>query len=496
VLYNNDVGACAFWWKRPLREKSFHIVANRRDGRTMVPFLRPKRKFWMKSRILRTVEPILILALFAAAVCFYANRAYCQSNEKIPIPEYYGTYAVVDGKLVKLDADQIRTVASPVRLGQRTAVGQVLDGKPVATSNIVNIAKFTPNLKIVVFSQASGLNLSFEEVKEFHIRPLVFIRNVTVNTGWPSNVVRSGREDGWDTGEAPEMFGVTGGGLFRSLNFLLKPMPGHPEMVIAELPAELRPGVYKLVMGPECLGCHPRWCLFSVGSASEAETAKCADAVVSYAMSMENVKFTRCGETISSAAAPTKPAATAPAPPPAPVVAAKTAGVVRIGVVKIKDMSGQSLPTDNLRLNLINEIARHQHEAVPLDTEGPHPAVESEARSKQCDYIIYTVSTQVKEPNSGGLPPASLPKGVVLDPAKSEALTHVTLYKVGETLPELKDLPLAADAGQFAVDAVMSTFVMESDRVDQQIAEDAHPKPASKSSKAPAKPGTSSTKPH
>ena len=187
------------------------------------------------------------------------------------------------------------------------------------------------------------------------------------------------------------------------------------------------------------------------------------------------------------AAAPAAPAATAPAPPPAPVVAAKTAGVVRIGVVKIKDMSGQGLPTDNLRLNLIDEIQRHQHEAVPLDAEAPHADVESEARAKQCDYILYTVPTQVKEPNSGGLPPASLPKGVVLDPAKFEALTHVTLYKVGKPLPELKELPLAADAGQFAVDAVMITFVMESDRVDQQIAEDAHRKPGSKSSKVPAK---------
>ena len=71
------------------------------------------------------------------------------------------------------------------------------------------------------------------------------------------------------------------------------------------------------------------------------------------------------------AAAPTKPAATPPAPPPAPVVAPKAAGVVRIGVVKIKDMSGQSLPTDNLRLNLMSEIGRHQHEAVPLDAEAP-----------------------------------------------------------------------------------------------------------------------------
>src|ERR1019366_8357666 len=196
------------------------------------------------------------------------------------------------------------------------------------------------------------------------------------------------------------------------------------------------------------------------------------------------------------AAAPTAPAATAPVPPPAPVAAPKTAGVVRIGVVKIKDMSGQSLPTDTLRLNLISEIARHQHEAVPLDAEGPHSNVESEARSKQCDHILYTVPTQVKEPNSGGLPPASLPKGVVLDPAKFQALIDVTLYKVGKPLPELKQLPLAADSGQFAVDAVMTTFVMESDRVDQQIAEDAHPKPASKTSKATPKKAGVSTKPN
>ncbi len=196
------------------------------------------------------------------------------------------------------------------------------------------------------------------------------------------------------------------------------------------------------------------------------------------------------------AAAPATAAPTAPAAPAAPVVTPKAAGVVRIGVVKIKDMSGQSLPTDSLRLNLMSEIGRHQHEAVALDAEGPHSEVETEALSKQCDYILYTVSTQVKDPNSGGLPPASLPKGVVLDPAKYEALTNVTLYRVGKPLAELKDVPLAADANQFAVDAVTTTFVMESDRVDQQITEDAHPKPAAKPSKAPAKHGTAGTKPN
>ena len=192
--------------------------------------------------------------------------------------------------------------------------------------------------------------------------------------------------------------------------------------------------------------------------------------------------------------APAK-AATPAAAPPAPAMAPKAAGVVRIGVVKVKDMSGESLPTDNLRLNLISEFGRHQLEAVPLDSEASLAEVEAEARSKQCDYFVYTVAAQVKAPGSGGLPAAVLPKGAVLDPAKFQALTDVTLYKVGKPAPEFKDLALAADASQFDVNAVMATFVQESDRVNQQIADDAHPKASAKPSKVPAKHGASSTKP-
>jgi hypothetical protein len=196
----------------------------------------------------------------------------------------------------------------------------------------------------------------------------------------------------------------------------------------------------------------------------------------------------------------TKPAPAAPAAqpsaPPTPVLAPKATGVVRIGVVKIKDMSGQSLPTDNLRLNLISEFGRNQMDAVPLDTEGPQQDVQNEARSKQCDYFVYTVSTQVKDPGSGGLSPASLPKGVTLDPAKAQALTAATLYKLDKPTPEMKDVPLAADSPQLAVDAVTATFILESDKIAQQVSEDAHPKPAPKTSKAPARKATSSTKPN
>jgi len=181
-----------------------------------------------------------------------------------------------------------------------------------------------------------------------------------------------------------------------------------------------------------------------------------------------------------------------PAPVAAPALAPKAAGVVRIGVVKIKDMSGQSLPIENLRLNLMSEFARQQLEPIPLDTEASHQSVESEAREKQCDYVVYTVPTQLTEPGAG-LPVTVLPKGVKLDPAKYQALSTITLYKVGKPLPEIKDLALAADAERFSVDAVMETFVQESDRVAKQIAEDAHPtKPVAKPA---AKPATSKPKP-
>ncbi len=180
---------------------------------------------------------------------------------------------------------------------------------------------------------------------------------------------------------------------------------------------------------------------------------------------------------------PAIPSAPAPAP-----VAPKTAGVVRVGVVKIKDMTGQSMPTDNLRLNLMSEIERNRMEAVPLDAEAPYADVQSEARAKQCDYIVFTVPSSVKDANTGGLPPASLPKGVTLDPAKYQALTAMTLYKVDNPQPELTNLPLAADASQFAVDAVLATFVVESDKIAQQVSDDAHPKPAAKTTKAAAKP--------
>ena len=211
------------------------------------------------------------------------------------------------------------------------------------------------------------------------------------------------------------------------------------------------------------------------------------------------------GMVTGAAASPAAPGSTAPtAPPaapaaqpaaaPAPSAPPKAAGVLRVGVVPLKDSTGQSLPTDSLQLDLLSEFSRNQIDTVLLTSDGPPKDVESEAREKQCDYFVYTVPTVLKDPNTGGLAPGSVPKAVKLDPGNYQALTLITLYKVGKPVPELKDMPLAADANKFGVDAVSATFVQESDKVAQQIAEDSHAKPAARSTHSAAKPGTSTNK--
>jgi hypothetical protein len=165
---------------------------------------------------------------------------------------------------------------------------------------------------------------------------------------------------------------------------------------------------------------------------------------------------------------PPAPATPAAAPAPAPAVFAKGSGVVRVGVVKIKDSSGQNLPIDNLRMNLMNEVTVRQMEAVPLDAEGD-PAIAAEAAQKDCDYILYTDASQVKAPDAGGIAlPAAL-RGVTLDKNKYQALLAMTLYRLGKPQPELKQAPLAADADQMGVNAVMAAFEKEADKVAEQV---------------------------
>ncbi len=190
-----------------------------------------------------------------------------------------------------------------------------------------------------------------------------------------------------------------------------------------------------------------------------------------------------------------EPSPAAPAPSaPAPTVAPKSSGVVRVGVVKIKDASEQYLPIENLRINLMSEVALRQMEAVPLDADSD-PSIAAEAASKNCDYILYTDASQVKAPDSGGVVlPAAL-KGVSLDKSKYQALLAMTLYRTGKPQPELKQAPLAADGDQMGVNAVMVAFEKEADKVAEQVKKDREPAKPSRKTPAPAKKPAARKKP-
>src|SRR6267143_1904366 len=86
------------------------------------------------------------------------QSAFCQSKENIPVPEYFGIYAVLDGKLMKLDSDQVHVNSKvTVQLGVRHAVGNIIQGQPVASLRNEDIPSFTSDFKIVVFSEPSGI---------------------------------------------------------------------------------------------------------------------------------------------------------------------------------------------------------------------------------------------------------------------------------------------------------------------------------------------------
>lgn len=236
------------------------------------------------------------VAWLLLCLCLASRSGLGQSRESVPVPEYYGIYAVVEGKLVKLDGQQVRAEQTvSVRLGQRNGVGNILQGQPVGGSTALQIARFNPNLKIVVFSQPSGLQSPLDVAKSLHLESLVFVRNLTVDTGFPNNVHRSGPENGWEDGDAPELLGVSSGDRSKQLEFLIRPMPGHQDMVIAELADSLTPGVYRLSVGERDPFFGRGGFLFAVEPVADGENAKCVNAVVTYSMNMSNSKYTPCG---------------------------------------------------------------------------------------------------------------------------------------------------------------------------------------------------------
>jgi len=130
---------------------------------------------------------------------------------------------------------------------------------------------------------------------------------------------------------------------------------------------------------------------------------------------------------------------------------AKAAGTIRVGVVQINNRTDRGVSQDSLRQRLIGELQGDGVEAVPLNAISPREA-ETEAKAKQCDFILYTDLTGLKASAAkklgGFLGKATGVGSGGVD--KTEAKVEFQLFAVGETAARLKSAATAKEEGDEA----------------------------------------------
>ncbi len=122
----------------------------------------------------------------------------------------------------------------------------------------------------------------------------------------------------------------------------------------------------------------------------------------------------------------------------------KAAGVIRIGVVQIKNKTDRQISTEALRARLIGDLQSGNVEAVPLNAMSAIEA-DAECKLKQCDFILYTDLATLKASKIGGM--FGRVTGVTAA-GKTEAKLDYKLVAVGETSPRLQASASAKEEGE------------------------------------------------
>jgi hypothetical protein len=129
----------------------------------------------------------------------------------------------------------------------------------------------------------------------------------------------------------------------------------------------------------------------------------------------------------------------------------KAPGTIRIGVVQINNKTDHQVSTESLRGRLVGEIQSSGLEAISLNASSPAEA-ETEARAKQCDFILYTDITALNTSAAkklGGMfgRATGIGSGGV---DKTEAKVEFKLFAVNETSPRLQSAASAKEEGDEA----------------------------------------------
>lgn len=265
------------------------------------------------SRSRSTVQWYASLTVSLLCIHFPASVGLVRATDEVPVPEFFGTYAVADGKLLGIDVSS--STMTPrnveVRLGRRTGVAAAIDRKPLATTEIVQLPELPGSVGFLFYAQASGFISPMMIAQKASLKGLLYIRKITVDTGWPNNVRASGVENAWDSGAPVELATMGSTDIATAFQLLLKPIPNRSDIILAVPSQRLEPGVYMFETDNPTGKYRFR---FVVSPLAEAEKSKCVDASYSYSMMSESHGTTNPCGTKTPATEPSGAEATSASP--------------------------------------------------------------------------------------------------------------------------------------------------------------------------------------
>lgn len=132
--------------------------------------------------------------------------------------------------------------------------------------------------------------------------------------------------------------------------------------------------------------------------------------------------------------------------PPGTTPEIKKASGLLVGVVQINNKAGRPVSQDALRDRLVAQLSQSGVTAIPLNAISQMEA-ESEAKVKQCDFILYTDVTALKGSKLGGM--FGRVTGVQ-GAGTTEAKIEFKLFAVGESVPRLQSSTTAKEEGDEA----------------------------------------------
>ena len=222
------------------------------------------------------------------SLCFLGGQVFAQTAQEVPLPEYYGLYAVAGGKLLGIDVPSSTMTPNSVevRVGIRNNAGNIINGSPGARTETVKVVELQADVKFLLFVRSSGNITPTTLAESLTLRAFPYVRNMSVDAFGLAGSHRTRRTDtvdGWHVGDDRGMMGIEMSPFAPSIQLLTKPVPGQSEMVLAAPAApgnKLPPALYS-ISGGAGRGSSLR---FAVEPLSEAKNETCMD--VSYTISV------------------------------------------------------------------------------------------------------------------------------------------------------------------------------------------------------------------